>query len=417
MTVREYIQENWKNSIRKGEYKNLPYPYNSPSCEQTSDVGFENFFYWDTYFINLGLLCDGLEEQALNNIRNMIFLIGKYGYVPNVAVEGGDNRSQFPVFIPMCHAYWQYTGDKEFVREAYPAMKEEYAFWMRRRMLPCGLNRYGNNADAKTCGDFYKIITDSRLGKEVEKTEKDAEYLGSNLLSEAESGWDFTPRFNARAECFAPIDLNSLLYENEKILAFFGELLGEKNAYEEAAVRRAELIRRHCTVNGDFYDYASVRETCSPMISPALLMPYLCGLSDNAEKALRIIQRLQTKYGIPATEKTEEYGKYQWSYPNIWPPLVCLSVMALDRVGAKSEAKRLAKQYIDLVDRGWKDTGSLWEKYDCISGCKATVHEYAESKMLGWTAGTYRVFENYLSSGCMIHNFNVKKTEVKDEII
>ncbi len=32
MTVREYIQENWKNSIRKGEYKNLPYPYLSHKC-------------------------------------------------------------------------------------------------------------------------------------------------------------------------------------------------------------------------------------------------------------------------------------------------------------------------------------------------------------------------------------------------
>ena len=71
MTVNDYIRENWKNSIRAGENKGLPYPFNSPSCEQTSDVGFENFFYWDTYFINLGLLCDGMRDQALNNIKNI----------------------------------------------------------------------------------------------------------------------------------------------------------------------------------------------------------------------------------------------------------------------------------------------------------------------------------------------------------
>ena len=92
MTVNEYIRGNWKNSVRPGEPKGIPYPFNSPSCEQTSDVGFENFFYWDTYFINLGLLCDGMKEQALNNIKNMIFLIDEYGYMPNVATEGGDNR-------------------------------------------------------------------------------------------------------------------------------------------------------------------------------------------------------------------------------------------------------------------------------------------------------------------------------------
>ena len=418
MTVREYIRFNWKNSIRKGEYKNLPYPYNSPSCEQTSDVGFENFFYWDTYFINLGLLIDGMKEQALNNIRNMIFLIDKYGYMPNVATEGGDNRSQFPLFIPMCHAYWQYTQDKEFVREAYPAMKKEYAFWMSRRTLPCGLNRYGNNADAKTCSDFYKIITDTRLDGEAGKTESEMESLGSNLLSEAESGWDFTPRFNARAEHYAPIDLNSLLYENQKILAFFGKLSGEENSYGEAAERRAGLLSRYAEKDGIFYDYDADRNACSPVISSALLMPYLCGLSDDKEKAMEILNRLRTNYGIPATEKSDEYGKYQWSYPNIWPPLVCLSVMAADRVGLKDEAKLLARQYVEMVDRGWIDTGSLWEKYDCISGRKAFVHEYNESKMLGWTAGTYRVFENYLSTGRMIHNFNIPKTEEegKDEV-
>ena len=86
--------------------------------------------------------------------------------------------------------------------------------------------------------------------------------------------------------------------------------------------------------------------------------------------------------------------------------------MALDRVGLKKEAKRQAEKYIALVDSCWKETGCLWEKYDCISGQKAFVHEYNESKMLGWTAGTYRVFERYLSSGNMIHVFTTEQTRI-----
>jgi neutral trehalase len=36
--------------------------------------------------------------------------------------------------------------------------------------------------------------------------------LASHLLSEAESGWDFTTRFNACCENIAVLDLNCLLY-------------------------------------------------------------------------------------------------------------------------------------------------------------------------------------------------------------
>lgn len=89
MTVNEYIRGNWKNSVRPGEPKGIPYPIQFSFLRADQRRGFENFFYWDTYFINLGLLCDGMKEQALNNIKNMIFLIDEYGYMPNVATEGG----------------------------------------------------------------------------------------------------------------------------------------------------------------------------------------------------------------------------------------------------------------------------------------------------------------------------------------
>ena len=35
------------------------------------------------------------------------------------------------------------------------------------------------------------------------------------------------------------------------------------------------------------------------------------------------------------------------------------------------------------------NTGKLWEKYDAVNGGKATANEYAETEMLGWTAGVY----------------------------
>ena len=37
----------------------------------------------------------------------------------------------------------------------------------------------------------------------------------------------------------------------------------------------------------------------------------------------------------------------------------------------------------------FEKTLKLWEKYDAETGEKATVNEYTETEMLGWTAGVY----------------------------
>jgi len=65
--VLTYIQSNWKRSVYKdlpGKGFNgvdLPYPYTSPSIKGEGHFTF--FFYWDTYFTNLGLLRNGLEKK------------------------------------------------------------------------------------------------------------------------------------------------------------------------------------------------------------------------------------------------------------------------------------------------------------------------------------------------------------------
>ncbi len=58
--VLDYIKANWEKSISKDEPGkgfggvSLPYPYTTPSIKGEGE--FTIFFYWDTYFTNLGLL-------------------------------------------------------------------------------------------------------------------------------------------------------------------------------------------------------------------------------------------------------------------------------------------------------------------------------------------------------------------------
>ena len=43
------------------------------------------------------------------------------------------------------------------------------------------------------------------------------------------------------------------------------------------------------------------------------------------------------------------------------------------------------------AEKTFEKTLKLWEKYDAETGEKATVNEYTETQMLGWTAGVYNL--------------------------
>jgi len=47
----------------------------------------------------------------------------------------------------------------------------------------------------------------------------------SNFTAEAESGWNFNPRFDGRCEDFCPVDLNSNLYIYETNFIIFYKIL------------------------------------------------------------------------------------------------------------------------------------------------------------------------------------------------
>ena len=115
MEVRNYIRNNWKKSIRThnklGNNIDVPYPYNSPCSEGL----FDELYYWDTYFLNRGLLQDDLLEQVKNNILDISYLISKFGFMPNAARLDMLTRSQPPYFVSMVNDYYLKTNDKNII--------------------------------------------------------------------------------------------------------------------------------------------------------------------------------------------------------------------------------------------------------------------------------------------------------------
>ena len=115
-----------------------------------------HFFYWDTYFTNLGLFEIGMYDQAENNLCNIASLIERLGFMPNADVL--TDRSQPPLFVRGVYDYWRRTGDRSCIARFLPAMLREYEFWMTERMTPCGLNRYQGQADSPVLGEFSRGI-------------------------------------------------------------------------------------------------------------------------------------------------------------------------------------------------------------------------------------------------------------------
>ena len=386
MTVREYIRDGWDKSLRQRGHRAdgipLPYTYNSPCAEGI----FDEFYYWDTCFINKGLLADGKLEDAMHNALNMAYLIERYGFMPNAAVTGMLNRSQPPVFAIMLRDLLPEVSDGDIRRRLVSALEREYEFWMSERILPCGLNRYGNSADRET-KLFMADEAEARLSRKIERD--DREKLGDDILAECESGWDFSPRFDRRCTEYAPIDLNCLLYICELTLA---EYAGEekKNYYLSAAENRKERLLRLC-FDGEKLTDAIPGKSYSKTVSAACMLPFVAGIRSDGEELKRILYRLEYERGLAACEEQSCDSACQWGFPNMWAPLVWFAYVALKRTGLNAEARRVGKKYLEAVERSFAETGKLWEKYDAVTGGKATLNEYTETEMLGWTAGVYNV--------------------------
>ena len=303
--------------------------------------------------------------------------------MPNAAVTGMLNRTQPPVFgIMVCDLLPFIDGENAAI--LLSAMEREYDYWMRERVLPGGLNHYGNSADAKT-KIFMADEAEVRLKRKFENA--DRETIGNNILAECESGWDFSPRFDFRCSEFAAVDLNSLLYRYETTLAKFGEK-EKRFGYIAASEKRKEMMYRFC-FDGQKLTDAVPGGQFGCVTSVADMLPFWAGISNDKDVLLRILKKLEYPYGIAACEKTDEDFAGQWGYPNMWAPLVWFAFYALKAVGAPEEAERIGKKYLLTVEDCFANTGKLWEKYDAVKGGKATANEYTDTEMLGWTAGVY----------------------------
>lgn len=403
--IRRYISSSWERTVRycpsdSGSLLGLPCRYTVPS----PDGMFQEMYYWDTYFTNEGLILDGKVELAKGNTTNLLSLVERFGFVPNGSRTWYLSRSQPPFLSLMVNSVYEATGDKEWLARAYRTLRKEYGFWQSERSTPCGLNRYaGTGADMKLVSEFV-VTGGKRLGRDFNAlglSDAEHEKMGRDFTAEAESGWDFNPRFERVCGDFCPVDLNALMYAFEMNMDKFSKILGtgEELEWAGAAKTRRALMDSLLfdSEAGTYLDYNYVSGKRSDVVSAAAFVPLFCKAAsqEQASKVRETLDVLEFEYGLSVCAKGDYGYDYQWSYPNSWPPSTFMAVFGLDRYGYGGDARRLAGKYLALVEKSFRRTGKLWEKYDVVNGVKSEGEEYETPEMLGWSAGTFICLSEY----------------------
>ena len=251
---------------------------------------------------------------------------------------------------------------------------------------------------------FFQAIA-SRLGADTAIPADARIAQGRHWLAEAESGWDFNPRFDRRCLDFNPLDLNANLYIYETSMARFCKELGRDGArqWKQRARTRRHLIRKYCRNRADglFYDYDYVNGRHSEVLCGAVFNLMNAGLLTRcqARKVRKALPRLEREFGIVACEKggPERPFTYQWDYPNAWGAINCMAVKGLDRYGFREDARRIARKYVESNVKQFEGTGMLFEKYNALTGWQDAASEYGTpGDFMGWTAGTFLFCADYL---------------------
>lgn len=361
----------------------LPHPY--------IVVGgrFQEAYYWDSYFTQLGLLKSGQTALVRDMLDNFAYAITEIGHIPNGFRSYFLTRAQPPFFAQMVQDYGRAVGDLPATYARYlPAMQREYRYFIDSAHNHNGLARYWDVADGPRVEMFGTDLEAQRSGVP-------AGYF-RNLRAACESGWDFSARWltdpqdltTIRTTDLWAVDLNCLLLRYEEILA---EASGD-SAYTQAADRRRGAIseRFFSEDTGFFHDVLIAEDTPNLITTAAGMFPLYAGAASQAQAesaAAWMKTHLLRAGGMLTTDVT---SGQQWDSPNGWAPLQWIAVQGLRRYGLHDLAETLRQRWLATCDAVFHASGKFVEKYNVLDPLAAsTGGEYALQDGFGWSNGVY----------------------------
>ncbi|KAJ9077679.1 hypothetical protein DSO57_1014488 [Entomophthora muscae] len=470
----EFIHEFWKTLVRKYNGTRLcngcessliamEYPFVIPGGR------FREFYYWDSFFVLEGLNLSNLQEMSKNMLMNFLDFVHKIGHIPNAARKYMLNRSQPPFLSIAFDKYIQKTKDYNFLANSIHLLDKEYQYWQTKHSVRINhngeeyLTRYVVNCTSPRPESYREDRMTAHFAPGISEDAERALY--AELAAGAESGWDYSSRWipdatarlesgpvtqedmlrGLRISSILPVDLNSLMYLNERTLAKFHTLLASKiiksksmsdqkinhllkaKEYNNAANTRAALMHKYMwdPNHHSFFDYDLNSSRRITRFSPSNIWPFWADaftpeFRKNTTNHLLAFQTLEQErtQRIGATPTTHLNSTLQWDYPNSWAPLEYISIEAIlnshDLLPASSPHRESLKNMaIDIANRffqsafcAWHSTGGstktlarisslppshkgfLFEKYNTDKiGKVGGGGEYHVQVGFGWTNG------------------------------
>jgi alpha,alpha-trehalase len=407
----------------------LPNPYVVPGGM------FNEMYGWDSYFIIRGLLLDGHYDLARGMVDNFFYEIEHYGSVLNANRTYFLSRSQPPFLSAMVMAVYSARPDKQWLAKAYSYIFRDYQMWISEPHLAgkTGLSRYydyyghsptpdiaanndpyyaevitalASNGTANTYvtnradGPLYSIkscIVGGACAESATISLTQDYYEGDRSMRE--SGFDVSDRFgpySGETHHFAPVCLNSLLYQTERNLQRIAEILGKPAAAREWS-DRAQLRRErmnHLMWNpsrGMFFDWNFIDDKQSTYEYASTFYPLWVGLATKiqARAIIRNLNRFEQPGGIAMSTNN---SKLQWDYPYGWAPVNLIAIEGLRVYGDESDANRLSEKFLSMVTENFHRDGTIREKYNVVTRSDEqtiSVGYHVNVVGFGWTNGTF----------------------------
>jgi len=204
-----------------------------------------------------------------------------------------------------------------------------------------------------------------------------------------------------------PVDLNSILYKNEIVLAEFYGLVKQPDMqalYQQRAQKRLAAIQDILWNNDTgIWNDRYLNGTFDTRYYGSIWYPFWAGAFGDlsSSQISTIIQNLTEMLSYPGGVPVSilQTGQ-QWDFPNGWAPLQYLAIEGLTTISntngldttLRAQCAELAQQIVSrwLTSNycAWKVTGEMYEKYDVTTrGIPGGGGEYAVQTGFGWTNG------------------------------
>lgn len=378
---------------------------------------FRESYYWDSYWIILGLLsCPDrwAIDLCVGIVRNFAHMVEDMGFVPNGFREYYVNRSQPPLLTVMVDSIATKCGRQDVIAEFLPVLKKELLFWRsgERTMVEAAtglaVTRYWSSSAAPRAESLEEdlMTADGLIGVE------EREILFRDICAAAESGWDFSSRWmdesndlqSLRTTRILPVDLNALLAKSERIVSKMAHELGDGQTSETFARMSDE---REAALRTLFWDECRskwrdvllegnraagfARKDDEDYASDWVPLWCLDGDLEMRRRAIRSLEasKINQNGGIAASSV---HTGEQWDWPNAWPPSQYFLASGCWSAGDEASSRlgdSIRDRYMASARKAWSAWNSLPEKFDCtVPGGVGGGGEYAVVvEGFGWSLG------------------------------